>query len=133
MNIPSRLLVSLPFVILSLCVDQQAAAETLGAEMAKNLVSGHTWVRKPTNAVAVSYWSWKSDGTVCLRLFDKQGKCDDTGRWKMDGERVCYELGWWGGTWGIKSACFRVSDLGKGRYEALEDNGIVQFEFTVSK
>lgn len=133
MNFRSRLLVSLPFVIVSLCVHHRATAEPLGAEKSKNLVSGHTWIRKPTNAVAVSYWSWNSDGTVCLRLFDKQGKCDDTGRWKMDGERVCYELGWWGGTWGIKSACFRVAELGKGQYAALEESGIVQFEFTVSK
>lgn len=133
MNVSSGLLASLPFVIFSLGVGQQAAAETLDSEMTKKLLSDQTWVRKAYAGGRDSYWSWKSDGTVCVRLFGRKGKCDDTGRWKKDGERVCYQMEWWSDHGGEKSACFRIAHAGKGRYEALEANGLVMFEFTVSK
>lgn len=34
---------------------------------------------------------------------------------------------------GVKSACFRISDKGKGRYETLQDNGFTFFEFSLVK
>ena len=51
----------------------------------------------------------------------------------MERERVCYQLEWWGDAFGIKSACFRIASAGQGRYQALEANGLVLFDFTVSK
>ena len=44
-----------------------------------------------------------------------------------------YQLEWWGDAFGIKSACFRIASAGQGRYQALEANGLVLFDFTVSK
>ena len=57
----------------------------------------------------------------------------DTGTWKLEGERMCYELTWWGAESGFKSSCYRITDLGKARYGALQDNGLIFFEFTVAK
>jgi hypothetical protein len=110
----------------------QAATATLDAKAARSLISDRVWQIKKKNAAGHDYWSWKSDGSVCVRLSEKTGKCADTGRWKLDGERLCYELTWLGVTWGMKSACFRISDRGKGRYEGLQDNGFTLFEFTIS-
>ncbi len=132
MNISSRLVMSLPILIAFLAGGPQAAAAPVDAKTAKGLVSDRNWEMKQVKG-AGGHWSWKSDGTVCLRLFEKEGKCDDTGRWKLDGERMCYEIGWWGQGFGLKSACYRIDDLGKGRYGALQDNGLTLFEFTVSK
>ena len=132
MNISSKWVMSLPFVVAILVVDQQAIAAPLDAKTAKGLISDRNWEMKQVKG-AGGYWSWKSDGTACLRLFDKGGKCDDTGRWTLDGDRMCYELGWWGQGFGMKSACYRIDDLGKGRYGALQDNGLTLFEFTILK
>lgn len=78
-----------------------------------------------------NYWSWKSDGSICLRTEDKDSRCADTGQWKLEAERLCDELTWWGATDGRKSACFRITDLGKGHYEAMQDCGFALFEFSV--
>jgi hypothetical protein len=46
---------------------------------------------------------------------------------------MCYELTWWGASMGRKSACFRIVDKGKNRFEALQDSGFTLFEFSVIK
>jgi len=110
-------------------------AATLDAKAAKSLTSDRVWQIKKPRGPGYDYWSWKSDGSVCVRLGEKTGKCADTGRWKLDGERLCYELTWWGETerGGLKSACFRISDQGKGHYGALQDNEMTLLEFSVIK
>ena len=76
-----------------------------------------------------NYWEWKADGSVCLRLFEKTGSCDDVGRWKLEANRICYELGWWGVP--VTSLCFHISEPTTGRYEAADDNKVRVFEFSV--
>ena len=109
------------------------AADTLEGSAARNLLSGHTMVSKHLAGSNVSYWSWNTDGTVCLRLFDKKGQCSDTGRWSIDHDHVCYELTWYGKELGLYSNCFRVAKVGAGAYEAREDNGMPLWQFTVIK
>ena len=110
-----------------------AAAAVLDAQAAKSLTSDRTWQQKAPAGPGKVFWSWKADGSVCLRTDGKNSKCTDTGTWKLDGERLCYELTWWGESAGRKSSCFRISDQGKGRYEALQDNGLAFFEFSVAE
>ena len=127
-----RRFVGTAFLVLATCLlTTQAAAENLDAKAARSLISGRTWQMKLGSGYA--FWSWKSDGSVCLRVDDTDPKCADTGTWKLDGERLCYELTWWGKSGGYNVACFRISDQGKGRYGALQDNGLNLFEFTVAK
>jgi hypothetical protein len=109
------------------------AAATLDAKAAQALAAEHTWQIKKPRGPGNDFWSWKADGSVCVRLGEKTGKCADTGKWRLDGERICYELTWWGAQNGLKSTCFRVDDQGKGRYAALEDNGLTMFEFSLEK
>lgn len=110
-----------------------AAAAALDSKATSRLLAGHTWALKKPAGPGNDYMSWSADGSVCLRLGESTGKCADTGRWKLDGERLCYEFTWWGAESGMKSACFRVVALDKDRYGALQDNGLNLFEFSVAK
>ena len=131
MKIRSRLQIPLMISLFALCAGLQAADATLDAKAAKSLISGHTWRQPQPHGNAILHWSWNSDGSVCLRTEGATGKCADTGRWKLDGGRLCYDLTWWGKSIGRDSACFRISDKGGKRYEALQDNGLTLFEFSV--
>lgn len=106
---------------------------TLDAKAAQNVTSDRVWQVKKHRGPGYDYWSWNSDGSVCVRLGEKTGKCADAGTWKLDGERLCYKLTWWGENQGLKSACFRISDQGKGHYGALQDNNLTFLEFSVVK
>lgn len=123
----------IPFLIsfFALYAGSPAAAATLDAKAAKSLISDRMWQQPQAHGSGQIYWAWKSDGSVCLRTEEKNSECADTGDWKLDGDRVCYELTWWGASMGTKAACFRISDKEKGLYEALQDNGFTLFKFSV--
>ncbi len=133
MKIYSRLLIQFLISFFTLCASFQAAAVTLDAKAAKSLISDRMWTQNSQVGPGLRYWSWKSDGSVCLRTESKTSKCADKGRWKLDSGRLCYELEWGGASMGVKSACFRISDQKEGLYEALQDNGFTLFKFSVSK
>ena len=128
-----RLLIPFLIPFFTLCAGLPAAAATLDAKAAKSLISDRVWQQKYQSGPTFNYWSWKSDGSVCLQLrtYDKTAKCTDTGRWKLEAERLCYELTWFGASQGRKAACFRIANQGEGRYEAISDNGLTFFEFSV--
>jgi len=105
--------------------------KVLDATAARKLLSDRLWHLKPAGGT-LYYWTWKSDGSVCVRFWDPNAKCDDTGKWKLDRNRVCYELTWWGESLKFRSACFRIVDRGEGRYGAIEDNDLPFFDFTVA-
>lgn len=128
----SRMLVLLAASFLLMCAMPQAGADTLDAPAVKSLVSGHTWKLKMTSAI-LSYWTWKSDGSVCPRHAGMDSQCMDDGTWKLDGKRVCYELTYLGRTQGWKSSCLHIVDHGQGRYEALDESGMTFFEFSVAE
>lgn len=121
----SRLLIQLTISFSVTCATLQAGAATLDAKAEKSLTSNLKWqIKTPGGTIAI--WSWRSDGSVCARAEGKNSESADSGTWKIDGKRLCYELTWLGGTGGFKSNCFRVVDHGRGRYryEALSDNGL---------
>ena len=90
-----------------------AAAAILDEKAAISLLSDRVWQQKKNATPGrFNYWFWRADKSVCIQLEERSGKCDDAGPWKLDGERLCYELTWWGATQGEKKACFRISDLG---------------------
>ena len=115
------------------CAGLQAAATTLDAKAANNLISDRVWRQQAAHGPGMIFWSWKSDGSVCLRTDEADTKCADSGRWTLENDRMCYELTWWGASMGRKSACFRIVDKGKNHFEALQDTGFTLFEFSVIK
>jgi len=110
-----------------------AMAENLDAKSARNLISGHMWAIKSSISSSPHHWTWNADGTVCTRIYEKTGPCVDTGTWRLEGARMCFQLTWWGSDSGFQFGCYRITDLGKARYGALQDNGLTFFEFTVVK
>jgi len=119
--------------VTALAIAKDGDKKFLGAKAANDVISGRTWQANKVAASGQSYWTWKSDGSVCLREGSKSGKCDDTGRWKLEGDRFCYELTWWGKSIGLDSACFRIADQGKGHYLGIKDNGLEGLSFSVLK
>jgi len=133
MNIFSRMMISIALAFVVLSAGSHAAAATIDAKAARTLISDRVWQQQRRTGPGYVYWSWKSDGSVCLRLEDKNTKCDDTGHWKLDGDRLCFEITWYQKSAGGNSACVRIVDKGKGRYEAVQDNGLTFFEFSVAE
>ena len=68
---------------------------------------------------AFGHWSWGEDKSVCHRMFGLKEDCSDTGTWEINDNVLCYELTWWGESYGIRKNCFTVVALDGGRYEAL--------------
>jgi uncharacterized cupredoxin-like copper-binding protein len=106
-------------------------ADTLDTDSAKQVLN-RTWVQNNSGGPAEHYWTWKPDGTVCIRLYDaKQPNCDDAGQWTLEAGRVCYEIGWWSGGQADKSGCFRIAQPSNTRYQAVRDDGVPLFQFAV--
>lgn len=107
------------------------AAATLDGTSARSLLSNRNMASKNVAGSGFYYWTWKADGSVCMRLQEKEGPCADTGTWKIERDRVCYAFTWWGKSSGFGTNCFRISESAAGGYEAIQDNGMRLFEFTV--
>ncbi len=108
-----------------------AAADTLDSDSAKKVLN-RTWVQNNSGGPGAHYWTWKPDGTVCIRVYDaKQPNCDDVGQWTLEAGRVCYEIGWWSGGQADKSGCFRIAQPSNTRYQAVRDDGVPLFQFSM--
>ncbi len=119
------------YAVVTLLTVTPLAAETLNADGVKKILVGKIWAQKGIAGPGENYWEWKADGSVCVRLFEKTGSCDDVGPWKLEADRVCYKLEWWGGYAGDTPKCVRISEPTTGRYETLDDNNVPVIEFTV--
>lgn len=115
--------------LISFAAVAQTAAEYLTADQLKNLVSGRTWAiawqRDLTNPLTLSHWDFKADGSVCARFAGGKAKdkCADDGKWRLQGEALCWELQRIGETYGYKSACVRVRKVDEKHYEAIAQDG----------
>ena len=107
----------------------QTAADHLTADQLKNLVSGRTWAiawqRDLANPLTVAHWDFKADGSVCARFAGGKAKdkCGDDGKWRLQGEALCWELQRIGETYGYKSVCVRIRKVDERRYEAIAQDG----------
>ena len=81
------------------------ASQALKAEEIGSLVDDKTWHMRFEGAEGSSmYWVWHRDGTVCARWFGsgrKDNDCHDDGRWRLDGDLLCWKLTWLGGSTGL--------------------------------
>jgi len=119
--------------LVAMLVALPAGAADLAPDAVRKLVSGMMWTtEKMLNSTQLRSFDWKKDGTLCLRLGGTSGRCDDNGTWKIDGQRVCYQLTWWMKSQDMASACLSVADLGNDRYVAKIPSGSTFMEFTVA-
>jgi len=108
-----------------------AQAQELDGEAVKQLALKGTWEAEHAE---YGLWNWNDDGTVCLRLGNKDGDCADTGTWTISDNVLCYELTWWGETVDERKNCFTVQPLDGGRFETLFHGGVMvsrMFDFEV--
>ena len=110
-----------------------AAAQELDGKALERLALQGMWEAEHAE---YGFWAWNGDGTVCLRVGNKDGECTDTGHWSVADNVLCYELKWWGDTAGERKNCFTVQALKDGRFETLFHGGTMvsrMFVFKVLK
>ena len=78
-------LVSVSALLLGL----QASADKFDAGATKKIFLDKTWAVEEFDGPGHFYWTRNSNGTLCLRLHDGTGNCDDTGHWIMQDGCIC--------------------------------------------
>ena len=109
------------FSILMIQPATSAEPQALNTDALTKLALQGTWQTK-----RFGLWSWGEDNSVCLRLLGLNEDCSDTGNWKIDDNVLCYELTWWGKSYGIRKNCFTVVALADGKFEALYHDSKVE-------
>ena len=95
-------------------VSLPAQANAVVGDELRTLVSGKSWALStygdPTNPATTMVWDFRSDGTVCARPgASKVGdKCADVGKWNLRDNLLCWDLTWFGASFGFKTACNSV-------------------------
>ena len=121
-------------------VGSSAYAEALSEEEIQALLNGTTWKMGWSGSFTSEYtdsWEWKPDGSVCGRdrYLDKDEPCTDVGKWRLEGNRLCWQYTWWptsGGMGYYKAACFRIEGTGERKYLLINDKtGNLVFTFFV--
>ena len=90
----------------------------LDADKLKALLAERTWVvafyGDLTDKLRIAYWDFNADGTVCVRLASNPPKspCGDTGKWRLEGNSLCWDLGWFGKQNQFQSVCGRARPHG---------------------
>lgn len=112
----------------ALCMSAEAG-ELDAAEVQKLLI--HKFWRVESGASS-NFLLWHPDGTLCVKVHaaDADG-CDDTGIWTQDGDKLCYELEWWGKAYNVHQGCMRIRGSESGGYEMIDANGFVALRFAV--
>jgi len=114
----------------SLVLTGSAVAEELDAAKTEELLFRSPW--QIQTGGEVNYFLWKSDGSLCVKMYDPNvEKCDDTGTWNRDGNKVCYKLPWWGTGADLHDLCFHVDEGEAGKYTAMDDLGLPALTFTM--
>ena len=107
------------------------AAQTLDTQGAREVLRAGTWDAADFGGYD-RYWEWREDSTVCLRLFDEDAEtCDDSGSWTLENGRVCFRMQWWGLADQSTSGCFRIVRTKGDGYQAIDDKGVLLFDFTI--
>ena len=118
-------------------VENSAYAEALSEEESRALLNGTTWKMGWSGSFASdwgTYWDWKPDGSVCGRLGGaKKGEsCADVGKWRLEGNRLCWQYTWFNAFGYYKAGCFHIEGADEGKYLAInEKTGNLVFAFFV--
>ncbi len=112
-------------ISLGLLSSSQADAQALDGTAIKNLALQGTWASQD----GWGYWSWKEDNSVCIRLFEQDADCADTGTWTINDDVICYEFKWWGKPNDVRSQCVSVHALGEDLYETQYHGGALVSTF----
>ncbi len=90
-----------------------------------DLTNDKTW-KMTWAGGGIQFWDWKQDGSICARMsgWDRQEKCADTGRWRLQGDDLCWDLEWLNRSLGMSNACVTIEGTEAERYEATRVGGL---------
>jgi hypothetical protein len=120
------------------CVVTSAVAgnEALDVNSIRKLTNNRTWALNWTACDGYpceAFWDWHNDGSICARIVGtkRDGDCADDGRWRIDGNRLCWTFTWLGGGEGYKKMCVLVEPVDEGKYRTTRvgSGGITFFTF----
>jgi hypothetical protein len=117
------------------CSLAPAVAQELNADQLRHLVSGKTWAiafyGDLNDKVRTAFWDFAADGKVCARLGNNPpgSRCADTGTWKLQGDALCWELGFLGKTDGFQAVCGRAKPNGDAYQFINAKNGLSLMAF----
>ena len=114
---------------LGLLGSSPAVAQALDGNAVRDIALQGTWAAE----YDWGYWTWSGDDSVCVRVFEPDGDCADTGTWTINGEALCYELTWFGEGYDVRKNCVTVHPLGDGRYDARYHGGALDSTFFIFK
>ncbi len=135
-----RLLSVLAGVLTAGAVCQPTSASTLDDKIITQLLQDKTWHINWAACMGGfdgcrTFWNWKKDGSVCARAIgaNRDDKCADDGKWRIENGNLCWNLTWFGGGEGYKSVCIEIEKSSTGLYETKRVGGIgiKFFEFSV--
>ena len=117
--------------LVSFAATAQTSAGDLTAEQLRTLVSGKTWAlafggeQTVTDPGRTAYWDFKADGSVCGRLHGSKAgtKCADNGKWKLQGDTLCWDFQWMGESHEYKSLCVHARKAEGKNYQMIDQNG----------
>ena len=113
---------SLVLALVAVAASAQSAVTVAGRDLSA-LASGRSWSLSPygdpDNPAVSMVWDFRSDGSVCARAAGTKAgdPCADEGRWSIKGDLLCWELSWYGASYGFKTACSSVRALTGERLE----------------
>jgi hypothetical protein len=136
MNSGILVLSIVPFAFLvSLVAVGQTAGQLVTADQLQNLVHGKTLVMSMrgelSNPHSISYWDFNANGSLCPRFAGSKpkDKCSDEGKWRLEGDMLCWELRWVGEAQGYKSVCARIRKVNDKHYEVIADKKMAPIAF----
>ncbi len=80
------------YVVVTLFTVTPLAAGFSNADGVENILVNKIWVEKGKGPFSETFYEWKQDSSVCVRLFEKIGSCDYVGHWELEADRVCYSV-----------------------------------------
>ena len=124
-----RLVLLAPSAHLVLAVAQRSAyLPALGPKPPKLqiLFRGKTWAMEYGGVPdLMAIWDFNADGSLCGRLSGAKAgtKCADIGKWKLQGDMICWDFNWLGEGYSYKSVCARVRKVDDRTYLLTDQSG----------
>jgi hypothetical protein len=104
----------------------QQPAGTLSAEQLQILFRGKTWAMEYGGVPdLLAIWDFNTDGSLCGRLSGAKAgtKCADIGKWKLQGDMICWDFNWLGEGYSYKSVCAHVRKADDRTYLLTDQSG----------
>ena len=118
-------------------IARAAEVDALGVQQLRQLLNDNTWeMRLQGPYMPPTYWDWSADGSVCARILgsNKDDNCVDNGKWRIEGDVLCWKLEWYGKTEGLYSGCVDIETVSEGSYKAVrKKSGSDIFWFVIAE